>query len=317
MVTAPGAAFYCVCDSRYFLGAVAMLNSLRLVGHTEPSYVLDCGLTDSQRELLAPHATLVPAPEEAPPWLLKTVAPLRHPAEVMVLIDADMIVSRPLTPFISEARQGNVVAFENRSDRFFPEWGDILELGNARRRQYVSSSLVCLSGPLGSEIVRLMAELRDRVDFSRTLWRANDPDYPFLLADQDVLNAILATRVDPARVREVDERLEAAVPYTGLTLVDEDTLRCAYEDGTEPFAVHHFMPTKPWLEPTIPGVYSRLLSRLLRGRDVAIHIPRSELPPHLRPGLVGAAKSWRRGGLSTRFRTARSRIGARSGKPGS
>ena len=88
------------------------------------------------------------------------------------------------------------------------------------------------------------------------------------------------------------------MPFTGLTLVDEDTLRCAYEDGTEPYAVHHFMPAKPWLEPTIPGVYSRLLSRLLRGRDVAIQVPRSELPAHLRPGLVGAAKSWRHGGLS-------------------
>ena len=27
------AAFYCVADERYFLGAVAMINSLRLVGH--------------------------------------------------------------------------------------------------------------------------------------------------------------------------------------------------------------------------------------------------------------------------------------------
>ena len=74
-----------------------MVNSLRVHGHSDPVYVLDCGLDPDQRDLLAPHATLVPAPSEAPPWLLKTVAPLRHPAEVMVLIDADMIVTRPLT----------------------------------------------------------------------------------------------------------------------------------------------------------------------------------------------------------------------------
>jgi hypothetical protein len=292
-----------------------MLNSLRIIGHTEPAYVLDCGLTASQRELLSGKVRLVAAPDNAPPWLLKPVAPLRHPAEVMVLIDADMIVTRRLTPLLDEARRGNVVAFENRGDRFFPEWGELLELGTARQRQYVSSSLVCLGGSLGSEILRLLAQLRDRVDFSRTLWRANVPDYPFLVADQDVFNAILATTVDPARVTEVDDRLEAVMPYAGLTVVDQDTLRCEYEDGTEPFALHHYLPIKPWLEPTIPGPYSRLLTRLLRGSDVAIRVPDRELPAHMRPGLIGAARSWRRGGMSARFRALRERIGAGSGKP--
>src|SRR6266571_6317155 len=94
------AAFYCVTDSRYFLGAVGMVNSLRLLGHREPVYVLDCGLTAHQRELLTPHITLVAAPSDAPPWLLKTVAPLRHPADVMVLIDADIVVTRPLSELI-------------------------------------------------------------------------------------------------------------------------------------------------------------------------------------------------------------------------
>src|SRR5881227_2947987 len=156
----PPAAFYCVCDERYFLGAVGMLNSVRLLGHTEPVFVLDCGLTAHQRGLLAPHATVVPAPEEAPPWLLKTVAPLRHPAGVMVLIDADIIVTRSLQALVTEALGGKVVAFENRSDRFVPEWGELLGLGTARPRQYVSSSLVCLSGSLGFEILQLMTELR-------------------------------------------------------------------------------------------------------------------------------------------------------------
>ncbi len=90
----PPAAFYCVTDARYFLGAVATVNSLRLLGHDEPIHVLDCGLDEHQRALLEPHVTLVPAPKDAPPWLLKTVAPLRHPADVMVLIDADIIVTR-------------------------------------------------------------------------------------------------------------------------------------------------------------------------------------------------------------------------------
>ncbi len=55
----PAAAFYCVADERYFLGAVGLINSLRLVGHTEPIFLLDCGLTAAQRELLEPQATLL------------------------------------------------------------------------------------------------------------------------------------------------------------------------------------------------------------------------------------------------------------------
>ena len=31
-------AFYTVADARYFLGAVGMINSLRLVGHDEPIF---------------------------------------------------------------------------------------------------------------------------------------------------------------------------------------------------------------------------------------------------------------------------------------
>jgi hypothetical protein len=310
------AAFYCVSDARYFLGAVGMLNSLRLLGHREPVYVLDCGLTDLQRELLSPHATLVPAPDEAPPWLLKTVAPLRHPAEVMVLIDADIVVTRPLTDLLEQSRQGKVVAFENRSNRFVPEWGDLLGLGTASPRQYVSSSLVCLSGTLGSEILQLMADLRDRIDFDHTFWRDNIPDYPFLFADQDILNAILASRVDPGQVVEVEGRLEGVMPFTGLRVVDIKALRCAYEDGAEPYAIHHFLPSKPWLEPMTPGVYSRLLVRLLRGGEIAVRVPPRELPRHLRPGLLAAARRWYREPLSASIRLVRDRIRSNSGTYG-
>ncbi len=60
-------AFYCVSDARYFLGAVAMINSLRLNGHREPIYLLDAGLSDDQRELLAAEATIVKAPPRRRP----------------------------------------------------------------------------------------------------------------------------------------------------------------------------------------------------------------------------------------------------------
>jgi hypothetical protein len=292
MTSAPPAAFYCVTDARYFLGAVGMLNSLRLLGHTEPIFVLDCGLTPRQRELISPHATLVPAPSEAPPWLLKTVAPLRHPAEVMVLIDADIVATRPLFELIAEAAEPRVIAVENDVQRYVPEWGELLGLGPVRRQPYVSSGLVFLGQPVGREVLELMGELQDRVDFDRTFWRANIRDYPFLFGDQDVFNAILATRVERERVTTLANRLAPNPPFRGLRVVDETTLRCAHRDGTEPYALHHFA-TKPWLEPTHHGAYSRLLRRLLIRRDVPISIREEELPVRMRTGLrAWADRNW-------------------------
>ena len=55
-------AFYAVTGRDFFPGAVALLNSLRLLGHDEPLLVVDCGMTARQRELLAEHATVLAAP---------------------------------------------------------------------------------------------------------------------------------------------------------------------------------------------------------------------------------------------------------------
>jgi hypothetical protein len=279
----PATAFYCVTDSRYFLGAVAMVNSLRLLGHREPVYVLDCGLTAHQRQLLAPHATLVPAPSDAPPWLLKTVAPLRHPAEVMVLIDADIIVTRSLSELIHRAAEPRVIAIENDTDRFVAEWADLLGLGEVRRQPYVSSGLVLLGEPLGQDVLTLMGQLQDRVDFDRSFWRGNDRDYPFLYGDQDILNAILASRVERERMVALGNRLAPNPPFQGLRVLDPATLRCAHRDGTEPYALHNFY-RKPWLVRTRSNPYSRLLTRVVLGPDVTLRLDPSELPLRLRTG---------------------------------
>jgi hypothetical protein len=321
-VSTPPLTFYCVCNSDFFLGAVALVNSLRLLGHAEPIFVLDCGLSPAQRALLSEEATLVSAPGDATPYLLKTAAPLRHPAEVMVLVDADIIVTRPLTELIERASHGRVLAVEHGQDRFFGEWGELLG-GTARHRSYVSSSLVLLGGEPGSKVIRLMDELQGRIrlegtPYARPRWAdfsfdGGDfwemaSDHPFFFADQDVLNAVLATGIDPDRVDVLDRRLEATVPFTGLRVVDEEALRCAYEDGAEPHVVHHLTPVKPWLEPTVPGVYTQLLLRLLLGRDVAIPIPQRDLPLHLQPGVIAGAKRWYRGPFMGSVRGLRKRV---------
>jgi hypothetical protein len=283
------AAYYSVADERYFLGAVGLINSLRLVGHDEPIHVLDRGLTDDQRGLLGREAALVPAPSRGPGWLQKTLAPLRDPAEVMVILDADIIVTRPLTELVEKAAGGPLVAFRNPVDRFVPEWGELLELGTAGRRPYVSSAAVFIERALGVEILRLLEDRQRLVDFELTHWRRNVPGYPFTYADQDVLNAILCTRLAPERLVALEQRLAATPPFAGLSLLDERTLRCAYDDGVEPYLIHHHV-AKPWLEPTHHGIYSRLLRRLLVGEDVAVRVPEAHLPLRFRSGMRAYAE---------------------------
>jgi hypothetical protein len=283
-------AFYSVADSRVFVGAVGLINSLRLLGHGEPVFVLDCGLSGSQRDLLEPHATLVSVPRDTPPWLMKTVVPLDRPAGAMVLLDADIIATRSLTPLIETASEDRLVAFENPIQRHFPEWGELLELDPPRLQSYVGSGAICVGRSLGQRVLALLADRQSAVDFQRTYWRRNVPDYPLLYADQDVLNAILASQVDEDRIEALDARLAPTPPFAGLTVVDPRSLRCAYaEDGTEPFLVHHH-GVKPWLEPTHDGVYSRLLRRLLVGPDLAIRVPQRRIPLRFRRGALAYAE---------------------------
>jgi hypothetical protein len=303
----PRAAFYCVSSGVYFLGAVGLINSLRLQGHAEPIFLLDCGLTASQRELLSPHVTLVPAPADAPPYLLKTFAPMRHPAAVMVLIDVDMIVTRPLTELIEMASRGQVLAVENQMDRFVPEWGDLLDLGPIRRQPYLSSGLVLLGGSVGEAVLRLMDDRQRQVEYELGYLARNVPDYPFLYLDQDVLNAILATRLEADRLVALDSRLAPVPPFAGLRITNEKALSCSYEDGVEPYVVHQYLPLKPWLEAVYDGAYSQLLRRSLAGPDVAVRVPRPQIPLRMRTGplayaerrLINAREQlrWRLGGL--------------------
>ena len=290
-------AFYCVSNSIYFLGVVALVNSLRLAGHREEVYVLDCGLSEEQRDLLAPEATVLPAPHEAPPWLLKPVLPLRHPADVMVLLDADIIVTRSLAELADSAAAGRVVAVEHGSDRFFPDWGRLLGLAAPRRQPYVSSSLVLLGRDPGDRVLGLMERSQHRAQLGDSPFAAVSPgdglsvdvrtemvENPFFFPDQDVLNAVLSAEIERDRLLVLDRRLEAIPPFDGLRVTDERSLACAYEDGLEPFAVHH-LASKPWLEPTPHGVYTQLLLRVLLGRDVAISLRQRDIPTHLRTGF--------------------------------
>lgn len=285
----PALAFYCVTGRDFFPGAVALLNSLRLVGHEEPLFVLDHGLDPGQRERLAAHAEVVPAPAgDDPPSLLKMVLPRDRPADVVALLDTDLIATRSLAPLAETAASGSLVAFENDVPRQFPEWGELLGLGEVRPGPYLTTSAIFAGAAMADRVLPVVAERQRAVDTGRTWVAGGDPDDPLYYLDQDVLNAVVHSQLEPEELHALDARLAPIPPFAGVRIADRQALRCAHRDGTEPYFLHHAF-RKPWLVPIRANPYSRLLTRLLLADDVPLRLEPGELPPRLRGGLSGAA----------------------------
>jgi hypothetical protein len=281
-------AFYSVCDSRHFPGAVALLNSLRLVGHEEPIFLVDAGLTAEQRSLIAEHVTLIAAPEGVPVFRLTPFAPSKHPAGVAILIDADIIVVRPLTHLIDVAREGRLVGFINdepNHDRFFPEWRTTLGLGPVRRQPYLNAGQLLIPDALSRRLLEPWQEGLAKVDPQRTWLQKGRLSDPFYFGDQDVINAILGAHLEPHEITTLEHRLAPHPPFAALRLIDRNSLLCRYPDGASPFLLHHVL-AKPWLTPTRLTVYASLLPRLLLAPDVALRLEPHELPLRLREGWL-------------------------------
>jgi hypothetical protein len=284
-------AFYSVSDSRFFLGAVALINSLRLVGHDEPIFIVDTGLTPEQRRRLADHVTLIPASPGEASVLVTPFGPSIRPAEVQILIDADIIVTQPLTDFIEAARAGRIVAFiepEPTHDRSFQEWAARLRLPKLRRQPYLNAGQLFVPASLGRRLYPLWTEGQRKVNLKETRYGKARLSDPFYFADQDVLNALLAGRFEVDELMLAEHRLAPHYPFPGLDLVDATRLTCRYADGTEPFLLHHIL-AKPWLKATRTSVYSLLLPRLLMAPDVVLQLEPRQLPLRLREGPWAAA----------------------------
>ena len=104
-------------DQGYFVGIVALLNSLRITGNAMPLTVLDVGLAPWQRDLLEPHCDLVRARPGVNIFLLKTDAPRTSGADVTVILDSDLLVTGSLAPMVDAAAAGKVCAYQDVSDR--------------------------------------------------------------------------------------------------------------------------------------------------------------------------------------------------------
>lgn len=316
-------AFYCVCDRSHFLGLVGLINSLRILGHKEHVYVLDCGLTESQRELVAREAVVVSTARDDPPVILKHVLPLSRPAEVMVLVDVDVIFTRNLAEIVNRAKQAQkpVLFLNDVTDRFHSAWVS-LGFGAPVPHPYVNSGMLILPGGPGRALLEMFEEAQRRLDpalvapaYAGTQYRPNGqkprPEDPFYFPDQDVLNAMIGTAVPLDSVDVAPENAVAYWPFPGLRVTDVDLLECHYPDSSQPFLLHHIL-TKPWNGIVAPNVYTDLLTRLLCGSDVAIRVETRSLPRGLRAGWTSPLarqtmrlRAWLRGQL-------RGRVGLRA-----
>jgi len=315
-------AFYCVCDRNHFLGLAALIDSLRLVGHGETVYVLDCGLEPEHRRLLQGEAVVEEAHDDLPPVLMRNVLPRRRPAEVMVVVDVDVIFTRPIRDLAEQARgeRKPILFLNDRTDRFHAEW-ETLGFGPPVRHEYLAAGQYVLPSD-GTWFVDVFDEALLRLDVEQTLVNPRiRPRDPFYYSEMDVLNALIGTAIPLDSFAVADRDLVSYWPFRDLRVDDERTLECVRPDGSRPALLHHIL-AKPWAASVAPNPYTRLMTRLLCGSDAAVRVPPAMVPRRLRPGALAevvrrtdAARAWGRqnlrGKLGIKRRLRAAALGAR------
>jgi hypothetical protein len=299
-------AFYTVSDSNYFLGVVALVNSLRLIGHAEPVVILDCGLTDRQRELLSAHCTLVPIDPALKTarsaHYYKLIAPRGTGEPIKLIIDSDMIVTGHLGKLVEAVRAGKVVGFADpEQDRWFAEWQAIHQLPDVPRHQtYMCSGFVGFDTRVFPDLLgqwrAACRRTEDQPEFSEGI-----ADSPTAQADQDALNAVLMGLYPGEAVEFMpyDACVQAWELRWFARVSDLATLACTNR-GTKALILHTAGHPKPWRSPQAlrRNAFVLLLRRLLSGPDVAIRVDPGMIPTWLRPDLKGRVQLW-----STHWRT--------------
>jgi hypothetical protein len=289
------ATFYTVTDEAFFPGTVALVNSLRIVGHTEPLVVLDNGLTGAQRERLEEVATVLDAPDgtgSMPPPTLKPFPHLFDAKGTVAIIDSDMIVSASLAPAFSLAAQGKICLYaapDWPSDRarWFPEWQELFALrAPLRREPYLNNGFVVFSTDHWPQLLRDWWVACSRIPVGSVF---TSQEHALRLGDSDALNAILMSEVGADSVALPAEGLQAA-PGDDVVVADEDRLVCV-RDGVQVSLLHHWARPKVWsrrgkLRLRESDAYVRVFSRVVFGPGVALPLTKSDVPWWLRPSGV-------------------------------
>jgi hypothetical protein len=278
--------YFTTSDRNYFVGTVALINSLRLTGHRGEIVVLDFGLRESQRRRLASVATVEP-PSVAPRALPKALPDPDRARGRIVLVDGDILVVAPLGAVLDKAATGLICLFHNPDDRWFEEWEKELALNAPLRRQrYANAGFVAFSAENWPWLLERWAETNDRV----AEMPPRQPD-PYRDRDQDALNALLMSEVPADRVDiQPDWRGPHADALPRVRIVDERDLACT-DEGREVVILHHSMSPKTWgprgWRRDARQAYISLLPRVLFSDDVPLRLEHHEVPIWLRPTQLG------------------------------
>jgi hypothetical protein len=290
-----------IADEKFFIGAVGLVNSLRLTGNMERIVVIDVGLTDEQRAILGKECDIRQPPlskEGVFVVLLKASVHLLGLTGIVILIDTDVVVTRKLTPIIDDAAEGKIVVVADQYlERYFEEWGTVLQLDPPPRRQrHIGGGFVALDLDQWPDFMPRWLELCERIPEERNELRFDLPleefhANPFALNEQDVLNAHLATAVAESQIKIYELDVFPGPPHNDrLRIVDRERLRCDY-DGHDPFLLHYWNHPKAWLPDArrhlSMDAYVELLARLLTADDVPIRLSPKELPVWMRDDLRG------------------------------
>jgi hypothetical protein len=307
-------AVYTVANDRFFVGLLGLVSSLRINGHDGSILVVDSGLQPPQIEALSDHVSFIPAPPDLPSHYLKAVGPLAQPADAMLFVDADMLCVRPLTGIVDSVRAGSIVAFEDIgraefSDALWAKWDDRLALGGLEPSVYVNGGFVAGPRDLGVRFFEGFKDAMGRIDPAETHIDALRLDMrsPFAFADQDVINALLASAPFRSHLDVLPYDDAPHPPFRGITL-DSD-LTCVGEDGRRPFFLHHTLQ-KPWLEALPSNPYTTLLVNYIH-RFAMPGLDTSLLPVFLRPGRLGPASRVARSTRGHVRRRVRGKLGLR------
>lgn len=283
--------FYTVSNHTYFLGTVALLNSLRVAGNPEPLAVLDAGLLPEERAALESQTTVISMPEDrGSPVLLKPFPHVVDASGVIVVIDSDIIVTSSLAPITDLARAGKICICPAWVDaartRWFPEWEEALQLrAPLRREEWLHDGFVVFDTRRWPGLLRRWWEVCELVP-SEEIFTSGGA--PFNAGDADALNALLMSEVPREGVEVLAEGDEV---YAGdITIDDLETLACSVEGRPARF-IHVPDRPKPWERSGWlrrgSDVYVRLMRRLLFSDDAALRLKPRDAPIWLRPGTEG------------------------------
>lgn len=287
--------FYAVTDDRFFIGAVGLINSLRLMGHEQRIVLLDCGLTEHQRNVLALECELIVLPDiqGTNPQLLKPFAALLHTHGTVVVLDSDLIVTRPLDSVLEMAKNGRLCACSDpESERWFAEWEQVFGLSGVPRHQtYVSSGFVAFSVEHWPDLLSCWWRSCERIRSYPTAFYGA-PDSPTAQADQDALNALLMSGWPEEALAIQSQETQPSMEQLRwhVQTLDVDTLSCTLHERPV-ILVHPGVKIKPferqWWTRQGRNPYPVLLRRLLVGQDTRVRVTRDDVPLWIRSGRLG------------------------------